>query len=71
MRKDPLGFLLTPFFRGVEIHPVRTKEQKKSIRVKLDDPRADFITEEKVKAAIDSFLPHKGPGPDMLPLCVF
>ena len=24
-----------------------------------------------MEAAIDSFLPHKGPGPDMLPPCVY
>ena len=66
-----LGVLADTHLPGSRDTPCKDQRTQKSKRVRLNDPRADFITEEKGKAAIDSFLPHKGPGPDMLPPCVF
>ena len=37
----------------------------------LDDEKADFINEHRIKIVAKSFGPFKGPGPDALPPCVY
>ena len=54
----------THFPGNTKVKPQQTVPLAPS--VDINDPKADFITPEKVKACIDSFKPLKGAGPDRL-----
>ena len=63
--------LANTHFPGSSDSPCKDKRTNRRKKVNITKTEVDFISLEKVKASIASFQPHKSPGPDLIPPCVY
>ena len=70
-QKASVEFLSDTHFVGSSSKPCKDRRTSKSKIVNLTDKDAEFISLAKVQAAIASFLPYKGPGPDAPPPVIY
>ena len=69
--EESLEFLANTHFPGSSDSPCKDKRTNRRKKVNITKTEVDFISLEKVKASIASFQPHKSPGPDLIPPCVY
>ena len=62
-----MDLLCNTHFPGSLDTPCKDSRTKSFFTINLKDPKAEFINEAKVSAAIQSFQSFKGAGPDTLP----
>ena len=70
-QKASVELLSDTHFVGSSSKPCKDRRTSKSKIVNLTDKDAEFISLAKIQAAIASFLPYKGPGPDALPPVIY
>ena len=61
--EESIHILANTHFPGSRNIPCTDSRTKKDIYVDLRNREVEWITIDKVRAVIDSFLPYKGPGP--------